>query len=1321
MSMGESKELTAFNIDDFRTDRSLCIEASAGTGKTYTIRQIVAKMIKEGVPLKEILIVTYTEKAAGELQDRIRGKLDEELKKHSDKHQERILFEKACRDVDNAAIFTIHSFCQKTLKEFAYDAGCSFDSQMVDDAHVVDLVERFIRDEWADDVEFQSLIKEAEKPSAELDKIKKQLVNAVKLYKGRNGAGNEIVELEKLQVEWEGDGISEAEARESLGEKLDSELDFGFLMKFPRFKKNFEILELNPEKNYVAVCNNGKKKLSLTIGELIENIKSWKSTQKKGPFTPTKNGDRLQDATSDECGKALQYVYGRCSALRNNKGKGVADAMRESLKDLPRRKFFNKRLPDLYKAWRDYKAEHKLQSYDDMILSVHREVTSDKSALKELLRKQYRFAIIDEFQDTNRLQWDIFRTVFLTDDGENPVENHAVFVVGDPKQSIYSFQGADLDVYRTALDDIAKITHKGEEGSAARRLSCNYRSTNKLIECCNAFFADYFGDDGDNIEFVPSDCPKEGMEEWKRPPEAGGVVCEPILFGADGATPEDFANSVVRQIVQWCRFKEGEEETVLRIFDKESFEKERHNGGDVEKKLRNVTFGDFAILARTSTEMPPIEDALRRNGVPYVRYKEPKLFKSRECSEWIALFRAIDAPDFSAGNRRLLNELLVTDFFRIDGGVQKKLGLIESEAFDDPRNRVREAIAGWKLLSAKGRYAEMLERIYADTGIEERLANVEKLQCIARLRQVGNYAVDYLYGHRCSLEDLVRHLEGVARYEDAADDENGDLVEKGSDFNAVRIMTVHASKGLQFPVVVAFAGWKGYNNNADGPYLCHDESRALRMGLGGNAKAKRKEEELQEWRRLFYVCYTRAESLLLLPRYKFDADKDFLKKRIDAVAEGKKPFDEDLESFDVRQCVQAILGRMPKPANANQIARSAGKQLPKNESEQEMAMSNLQGLLPGKSVMQYSYSSLSKKVPASERGAVEEGAAERNAPVVSNDEKLAPEIDAERQDLNVDAEEQEVLEGDDGRFERGVDESDGEQERSQEGLDGAAQVCAMESREPKQISAAEKKYPRGANVGTAMHKVLEGIVFQKFGEVFVETDSAKTASEIWNAAADELKRARRELEHDIEAQFQAVSLLPTPERTEVSFGLVWNTLNAKLPEIAGSEPTGKTFTLTSIEPKDQKSEIRFDFGAEYSKPDENTGEKSIRKVVKGFIDLLFVRNGRFSILDWKTDVLDDYGPSELKKEVDAKYSVQRVLYSRCLVQWLAQIYDMLPKKAFEEHFGGVYYAFLHGTDGKSGNGIYAQTWNSYEDLEKAYIRVRRLMYASKAKAQREEE
>mgnify|MGYP006386311133 FL=1 len=193
---------------------------------------------------------------------------------------------------------------------------------------------------------------------------------------------------------------------------------------------------------------------------------------------------------------------------------------------------------------------------------------------------------------------------------------------------------------------------------------------------------------------------------------------------------------------------------------------------------------------------------------------------------------------------------------------------------------------------------------------------------------------------------------------------------------------------------------------------------------------------------------------------------------------------------------------------------------------------------------------------------------------------------------------------------------------------------------------------------------------------------------------------------------------------KITMQYLWNTLNAKLPTIAGVKDDKAVvekgeFKLVNLPLNAHKPEVRFDLDAD--KKDEASAdmEKNIRRFCKGFIDLMFVRgegnNKRYCILDWKSDRLEDdiYSPAALKKKVDEEYSVQRVLYSYCLIQWLKQFCNESESDIFKNHFGGIYYAFLRGTEGGTGKGIYAQTWKDYATLEAAYKNVKKLMSKSK--------
>ena len=1260
-------DLKDFSLDDFNTDESLFIEASAGTGKTYTIQLMVAKMIAEDTPLKKILIVTYTEKAAGELKDRIRKKIVDVLKNNRIDEKSAPLnakqienFEQAYRDVDNASIFTIHSFCQKALKEYAYDANRPFDMGMIDDATVEDVVDKCIRDDWNDDEIFRNLLSEngVEKYT---DGIKEELVSAVKMYKGKNG-DSEIVTPEAF-VEWDGFAISEDDAK-----KLVTKCDFDSLGVFKEFIDKLEVLKKYKDRTYRAsrTSKNEKIEEEFSVAALIEKITKWNHAQ-KNPFVPKGIGGELENVPDGEFGKTLKYVFEKSKKL-SNLHESVSSFLK---KDLVEKKFKNEQTRKLFDVWQSKKAEKKVQSFDDMILFVHKAVMNNNGSLKKHLRLQYKCAIIDEFQDTNQIQWDVFKAVFLRDNVSNePVENRSIIVVGDPKQSIYSFQGADVNVYKKAIGEIKN----------GRRLKYNYRSTKGIIDGCNALFADCFFKPAEGmnelIDFKISKVPEEDKSQ-KAVPEIDGKPACSIWVSVDDVDENRYAQMAVAQIIDWCSFVgEGENrKTKLQVFDKNN-----------PQVLKNVTFNDFAILAHSRSEMDVFKSCLRQAGVPYSHYKEKNLFKSRECHEWIALLGALSVSDFSGWNRRYLNEVLITDFF------DAELDQVESQYYDKPDNPERKKLNAWRALALKFRYAEMLERIYEDSQIDVRLTDIAKLQELAKIRQIGNYVVDYLYNHRCSLEDMVRHLEGLARFAESTDDENGDLIEKGFDSDCVQIMTIHASKGLEFPVVISAAGFKGYYDGFGGPYLFHKDDDIF-MGFGDFAKKSRKREELEEWKRLYYVDFTRASSILVLPRFGKWKDKDgFVKEEF-------KFLHAAIDSFCKSGCEYSTLAENGALAwncgklleKTTQILKESNKELEnigaiaEAKAAQQNAMSTLQSSLPGKAILQYSYSSLAGRA---------------DSPIEN--------VDGSNTDPD------------------GSSDTEVPEQAKPKGIDEDVMVFSEAATQKAEEYHADHgeiavNYPRGSKVGNALHNTLEILPFHEFGEKYKDAATALSDPELCNI---------------VEEKFKAESLPVEKHRDawmNITIQYLWNTLNAKLPTIAGVEDDKAViemvdFKLVDLPLNAHKPEVRFDLDADKKDKASAEMESVIRRFCKGFIDLMFVRtdsqgNKRYCILDWKSDRLEDdiYSPEALKKKVDEEYSVQRVLYSYCLIQWLRQFYKESEADIFKNHFGGIYYAFLRGTEGGTGKGIYAQTWKDYATLETAYENVKRLMTKGKKKQNGEEQ
>ena len=1144
-------ELKEFNLDEYKEikdpsalRKSMFIQASAGTGKTYTITGIIKKLVKENFDLEKILVVTYTEKAAGELRDRIR---------------------KACpdKDVDNAPIFTIHSFCSKTLSEFSFTANQCANLSVIEENKLEDFFDGWVRDHLAQEPALKELFKTAKKQSTLINNLKRDFKQAVSKYylNNENDEVEEIVSLDDIYIHIE-------------------------------------------------------------------------------------KGSQVHDYTYRECDALIEQAEIEYESVKKEydkifSGLGTKTNL-EKVFDYKVSKFYLSQLKALYSAWQQEKANNKSQSYNDMLRNVREAVCSKNSNLKKQLQKKYDFAIIDEFQDTNQLQWDIFKTVFMEDD------DHTIIVVGDPKQSIYAFQGADVNVYLNATKAIY------DNRGLACSLSKNFRSTDSMVKGCNHLFRNFFNPDA-GINFSDSKESKTkaaalyNEEEIKPIWIAGSPDC-PI-------SEEDFAKLTVQTIVDCCTWENGK--TKLQVFDKE---KEDAEGKCLE--LRNVSFRDFAILVRSGSEAESTEKALKKSGIPYLRYKDKNLFHGKECSQWISIFNAITARDFTGHNRSILSEALFTDFFSIP------LEELENETFDNPSSLQRQMIIQWQQLAQQRKWAKLLEKIYADTNIENKLSQLDQMQTLSKIRQIGNYAVDYLYKTDSSLEDACKHLQRLSSGTDDSLDADGNIVEKGTDFDSVQLMTIHASKGLEFPVVIVPAGCRKTPNNPQA-YLYHNENNKAKLSFSPYGKDQMAKEAAYERERLFYVAYTRASSLLMLPLYDgwLPAPRNekaklysFLKENITALFNFKEKDEKGNEITYVKEVhdnnkvfrelkdeVKIILEETKKVREEEKSSCQTETDL--TEDSQRTASKNLSEKIPSLILHKHSYASLSHKKTETEEMTENGGRADKEG---ENPQTISlAEFDMAPNPLTYTAL-----------------------------PDNPSASCP-------QAESAPHNYPKGTKLGIAIHEVFEKADFK--------------------AGKDD-----EDLKHLINSCFENQTLR-IPENDPNNWltytaNILWNTFNAKLPEITGSRQTGRYFSLKDLDAQDKISETEFNMNITAASP-------LLKNYCNGFIDLIFKRkvDGKdlYSVLDWKSNTFEanQYSSYEaLKKETDDKYSIQRVLYSYSLIKWLASFYKDQYKsdteaQVFENHFGGIYYVYVRGCQADTCSGIYARTWKNWQELESAFKKI----------------
>lgn len=1151
-----------FDIETFDIAGNYALQASAGTGKTYSIVQIVGKLLDAGIPLEQLLLVTYTEKAAGELKERIREKAP-------------------TADVDNAMIGTIHSFCQRITEEFCISAGKPSKLELASENELSDFVAQYIR--RGEIYEKIAYVKAAVPEEEMEEKLTKAFSECLKKYY-LDRDYQEVSDIVSMDKSF----IDPQLIDDFVGYHRDPR---GFIYShFSDLKAHLDALK-NSTNTKKAKLNGDSVPLQVKLSSLYDLLKDSVDL-----YFKENTYKKSVDMTPDEAA-AMDYIKDAKDTIRTWKS---ISYIRDTL--------ITTYIGDLYQKWQERKEQLHRQTYGDMLRNVREEVVSG-GALLDKLREKFRYCIIDEFQDTNQVQWDIFKKVFLSDD------THHVIVVGDPKQSIYSFQGADVTVYEKAVQEIAA---KG----GLYRLGTNYRSTRDVVDSTNEFFEKY-GEIDDCFE--GSNCGRDKMKVTYDGEDTPAFwiyeknVNEEKEETAKGNKKEGksrYAKAICEQIMDCCTVDPVSSKTKLMLTDE--------NGNE-----RPVSFKDFAILARVSSEMESIERALEKCGIPYVRYKDPALFTGRECAHWIALLDAIDAPDFTGSNRVRFRKAQYTFFFG------RTLEEIKSVTFDKDNIPEIELFEKWKQLAAERRWEEMIDAILLDTALGERMSSLKYLKSYGVMKQLGEYCIDYLSNSN-SITSLVKNLR--KRQEKMADGSSGEeagIIAKSTDFDCVQIMTIHAAKGLEFPIVISAAGFKDYPNNETGLNAYHDAAGQYVLSfISGENEAV--EERNQELRRLIYVAYTRAKYVLMLPEFSDETKRKVASKVIFPPisnykeahqGDGKyRPFCETAVKYeDIKSAISDILNftRKSVPVGAAQ--------------ERQEQLDKLKEIIKGKfwhSSYKYTYSSL------------------------SHDK-------AEKQMVNS----------------TGVVQNNGE-EADEEGLSGfdrsAKQVpCRYDvGKYPIQVS---ESYPAGAELGNALHEVLEAADYQTFAK--------KDPSDL--------------LRMRFEAQGFPISR--HPEWVEDSRKLLCEVLKATLPTIHGANLLEEEqLLLSTLSMTDRKNEVEFNFNRENEK---------LHRYFNGFIDLIFKCGEYYSVLDWKSDRLNEDFTSysdagELKKHVDFLYSIQRVLYSYCLIKWLKQFYpDLSEEEIFEQHFGGVYYVFLRGCNAGTGNGIYAQTWNSFADLEKEYRNV----------------
>ena len=791
-------------------DHDAIIEASAGTGKTYALQSIVLKLLlQKDYEITDILLVTFTEKAAGELKDRIRKILEE--------------VDRLPSNFDEATICTIHSFCKDLLAEYAFENRVPMrptiavnDDELRHDAVRAALKGETFRKRYGEGDAFGKWMDAAGYESAEklIDDVSEKLKKRLCKNESANGTKTE-------------DAVRKNLSNALCALDVSSEEDLA---------ARYSQLEPDIYKNRKEAFSNGMSKLrDLLPSFLSKEKRTFEQAACDWTIWRTQDENKGSSVLNPQTkGQHPGYLKNHIDGWPEliDALDGVAGCFKEELV---------RGLTEM--AAEEYVEAKKLSSvmtFDDMVLDASRVVRDERakeekgarSALLDAVRRKFRVALVDEFQDTDARQWEIFHSIFshevnndpkLKDKKSAPLRPGFLLVVGDPKQAIYSFRGADLKVYKEARDAIKK---KSE--NCLKTLGETWRSTPELVKAFNSMFssADWFGEVyGDGVKFPEGKIDsgdftgREAVTLLESLPEEavdanGGLGnnanCLPLFLG-----------NVVQEIRR------------LMALDAAWTDK---NSETDEFSSRRAQYGDFCILVRGKKDAETAKKILGRNGIPYGYYKEAGIYDSAEAEAALALFDFLAEP-WRDGN---LAALLLTPFF--DVPPRDLANAVESK----PKTMVK-LVEEWQLLAAKRKWNELFEDVLAKSALSRpREGDFEYDRRWAAIRQIFDKLLAEIGRTATDIEEFAELLR-VWRRDDSKAGDGGALRRKESDANRVQIMTMHASKGLEFPVVFVAYGFASidYSRNK----MTEDE----------------KEENRQETRRLLYVALTRAKRHLYLP------------------------------------------------------------------------------------------------------------------------------------------------------------------------------------------------------------------------------------------------------------------------------------------------------------------------------------------------------------------------------------------------------------------------------------------------------------------------
>ncbi|MBN1390006.1 MAG: UvrD-helicase domain-containing protein [Candidatus Thermoplasmatota archaeon] len=808
-------ELTPLQKRSLDTKKHVAVTAGAGSGKTRILVERYLSILKEEkIGPMNILALTFTEKAASEMKDRIR----KEVRKMAAEEGGR-WFE-VLEELDRSDISTVHSFCSGLVRMLPVPVGVDPDFRVISDTESSEIMREVLNEVFT--------VEGVESTSLRRLLVDYGMTQTVKMLKGL------IKESSKTPVPLTSDAFREVSLR-ALESSLSSRLSLA-VEDLPKVIQSLEEIERIPLpgtskdkaldliRQMRPVLDAGrsprellsamdmKKELFLTsrgeerrVGNL-GNMGVWKE-----------NLGKLREAFS----RIFSFVHEHRSILPFASGDELSKRAAERIKDLL---VVYERVSEMFTS---RKREENGLDFDDMISMAIWLLERNEENIRDTLVARYKHLLVDEFQDTDPHQWKLVELLW------GGGESSRLFIVGDPKQSIYGFRSADVRLFLSAQQ--ALDAHLSGEKVV---LDLNFRSRKEVMEVVNGIFPDIMGEGSEKwgVPFDPLEAHRSG----------GGTVTLIGVLGKSGSERREgmeAARTIKRAVGKWMVEEDGED--------------------------RPLRYSDIAILVPTRWGFGHYEDGLRAHGIPFQVYKGKGFFERQEVADVLNILSFVTNPNDDLALASVLKGpffgLSDEDLFRISR--QRGVTLFDRlsqlpDEFGEDHDLLSSFVMMSGALPPHLALPTILESscVYASAGGRREARNLDR---------IVEWAME-----ETSVSSMFDLCQRLKRCVDEPPKEGEPPMSLGED--SVTMMTIHSAKGLEWPMVMVL----GMNHEGGGgpkpPFLLdpdigvsllvadHSTGKLVKTPSWITAEEEASIKEEEERKRLLYVAMTRARDHLVM-------------------------------------------------------------------------------------------------------------------------------------------------------------------------------------------------------------------------------------------------------------------------------------------------------------------------------------------------------------------------------------------------------------------------------------------------------------------------